>query len=242
MDLNAIKGAIYSRRSHRAYFDTPLSKERIEEILSFARDTKPLYPDIGVHIAVLERGSIYTTMKWAPPQFIAIYSERGAGYLTNAGFILGQIDLYLQSRGLGACYIGLGKPQDGAEHTCPPSMEFVMLLAFGLTKEKMRTGTNEFERRSPAEISDAPDIRLEPARLSPSAMNSQSWYFTHEGDCIHAFRREISRSEAVRRMNRIDLGLSLASLYVAYPESFAFSNLSTPPVLDNSEYIGTITL
>lgn len=237
-----MREAIYYRRSHRAYEEGPLDGEVIAEVLDVARKMKPLYSNIKTFITLLDSSEVYVRQDWTPKQFIAIYSEQAEGYITNAGFILGQVDLYLQSLGYGACYIGLGKPNDGGAISRPDGMEFVMLLAFGKTRENMREGAPEFNRKALLEISDTADARLEPARLSPSAMNSQSWYFVGRDGGFHLFRREITRSVAVIRLNRFDVGLALANLYVAYPDTFAHFKDTPTPVLSNSEYITTVTL
>lgn len=44
-----------------------------------------------------------------------------------------------------------------------------------------------FKRKSMEQITDRPDAKLEPARLAPSAVNSQPWFFAHEGDTIHVW-------------------------------------------------------
>ncbi|MBQ4550147.1 MAG: nitroreductase, partial [Oscillospiraceae bacterium] len=85
-----------------------------------------------------------------------------------------------------------------------------------------------------AQIADTPDPRLEPARLAPSAVNSQPWYFTHEGDAIHVYRS--------RKGSRLDAGIALAHLYVANEKTFHFFKADQITDLAGYTYIGSVTL
>lgn len=46
--------------------------------------------------------------------------------MVNAGFIYQQVDLYLQSQGFGACWIGMGKAKSSRK-----DLKSVILIAFG---------------------------------------------------------------------------------------------------------------
>src|SRR5690606_38406218 len=100
-------------------------------------------------------------------------------YLTNAGYILQQLDLYLSANGLGSCWLGIAKPTK--DESFFSGLKFVITLAFGKPAEKLhRNEIGEFNRLPLDKIRDAVgmDNLLEPARLAPSANNSQRWYFT----------------------------------------------------------------
>ena len=84
------------------------------------------------------------------------------------------------------------------------------------------------------QITDKPDPRLEPARLAPSAVNSQPWYFTHEGDTIHLY--------CSKKGSPLDAGIALAHLFVANGECFRFFKGENVPELAGYAYIGSITL
>ncbi|MBR6555421.1 MAG: hypothetical protein IKT90_04320, partial [Clostridia bacterium] len=74
------------------------------------------------------------------------------------------------------------------------------------------------------------------ARLAPSSINSQPWFFTHEGNVIHAYCTKIS---VIPDMNRIDMGIALAHMYVAEPETFRFFRAENPPPVSGYTYIGS---
>ena len=119
--------------------------------------------------------------------------------------------------------------------TSVEGMKFVIMLAFGHPKgDRLRHDLKGFKRKSMEQITDKPDSRLEPARLAPSAVNSQPWYFTHEGDAIHLF--------CSKKGSRLDVGIALAHLFVANEESFHFFKTENVPEMTGYGYIGSLTL
>lgn len=231
---------IYRRRSVRAYTDQPV--ENVQEILDFIATAKPLHPDIRVQTRIVDKAQVRFYMPWKSPQLLAIYSETKPGYLENVGFLFQQVDLYLQSRGLGSCWMGLGKVRERLEDL--GDLEFVILIAFGWPKHNdLRTGASDFKRNGPEEIADYADSLLEPARLAPSSTNSQPWYFVHGEDAIHVYRNRagLLRHKMLGNMNQIDMGIALAHLYVSHPSSFRFFTAEAP-MLDGKDYAGTISL
>ena len=226
---------IYKRKSCRSFTGKPVDAETIEQIMSF--DMTPLYPDIKVRWDIVPRNQVRCICPWTTPQVITIYSEECEGWLENVGFLFQQMDLYLQSIGLGVCWLGMGKLN---AKTAPdvPGMKFAIMLAFGHPKGNvLRHSPDDFRRKSLAQIADQPDPKLEPARLAPSSVNSQPWYFTHEGDTIHAY---CTKASIIPDMNRIDMGIALAHMYVAEPETFRFFRAETPPEKPGYAYIGSI--
>ena len=223
---------IYHRKSCRSFTGKPVDSEMIEKILSF--EPKPLYPDIKVHMDIVSRDRVRCICPWTTPQLIAIYSEEKPGYLENIGFLFQQMDLHLQTMGLGVCWLGMGRmnPRTTAQ---VEGMKFVIMMAFGYPKgDQLRHDLRGFKRKPMEQIMDQPDARLEPARLAPSAVNSQPWYFTHEGDTVHVY--------CSSKGSRLDAGIALAHLYVAGEETFRFFKENTWKELDGYNYIGSITL
>ena len=229
MTLNEM---IYHRKSCRSFTGKPVDAEMIEKILSF--ELKSLYPEIKTHMNVVSRDKVKCICPWTTPQLITIYSEETEGYLENIGFLFQQMDLYLQTLGLGVCWLGLGRmnPKTTAE---VKGMKFVIMLAFGHPKgDQLRRDMKGFKRKSLAQISDIPDPRLEPARVAPSAVNSQPWYFTHDGSTIHL--------HCSKKGSRLDAGIALAHLYVANEESFHFFKTETVTEVSGYRYIGSMSL
>ena len=240
-----MKQTIYKRRSVRSYSNQPVSEEMLRQIADRIDTLTPLYSSIKVRARIVKREQVRCLFPWTPPHLIAIYSEEAEGHLENVGFLFQQADLYLQSIGLGSCWIGMGRM--AKEETTDESLDglhFVILLAFGTpNNQPARTTSADFKRRTLAEISDKEDKRLEPARLAPSSINSQPWYFLHDtDDAIHVFRTRPSRLKSLVGMNRIDVGIALGQLYVADPEHFSFFRVDSPPSLKDAQYTGSLHL
>ncbi len=229
MTLNEM---IYHRKSCRSFSGKPVCAEMIEKILSF--DLKPLYSDIKVRMDIVGRDSVKCICPWTTPQLIAVYSEVTEGYLENIGFLFQQMDLYLQTLSLGVCWLGMGRMNPKTTEEVE-GMKFVIMLAFGEPKgDQLRHDLKGFRRKSLDQIADSADPRLEPARLAPSAVNSQPWYFAHEGNVIHVY--------CSKKGSRLDAGIALAHLYVANGEAFRFFSQTDSAELPGYDYIGSITL
>jgi hypothetical protein len=124
------------------------------------------------------------------------------------------------------------------------SMEFVILLGFGKPQgTPLRIGSADFKRKTPAQIADREDTALEPARVAPSSTNSQPWFFTHEEDAYHAYMATdgLRRHTMIGSMNRIDMGIALAHMYVANEARFRYF-CADAPKKDGYKYIGSFTL
>ncbi len=223
---------IFHRKSCRSFTNVPVDAATMETIKAFSMT--PLYPEIKVHWDIVPRNQVKCICPWTTPQLITIYSEKKEGYLENVGFLFQQMDLYLQTLGLGVCWLGMGK-MNPKTTTEVEGMKFVIMLAFGYPKgDQLRHDLKGFKRKPLEQITDQADSRLEPARLAPSAVNSQPWYFVHEGDRIHVYSN--------LRGSRLDAGIALAHLYVANEESFRFFKTEKMTDLPGYSYIGSTSL
>ncbi|QNU65376.1 nitroreductase [Ruminiclostridium herbifermentans] len=219
MTNQELYNAIFKRKSVRKYDMTPLSEEILDEIKSYVDNLMPLIDNIRYSISFLSEvdTKLLIPVKFAP-HYICIYSEKKDGYLTNAGFLLQQIDLYLSARGIGSCWLGFFKPKK--EVNTQNGLEFVILLAFGNPKESVhRKSISEFSRKSISEISliKSAEKLLEPVRLAPSAINSQPWFFSGDLNEIIVSRQKLSKLKApfVDRYNQIDIGIALYHLWLS---------------------------
>ena len=230
--LMTLKEMIYKRKSCRSFLDRPVEDILIEQIKAYSM--KPLYPDIKVHWEIVSRSQVRCICPWTTKQLIAVYAEEKDGYLENAGFLFQQLELYLQTLGMGVCWLGLGRmnPKNARQ---VPGMKFVIMLAFGYPKgEQLRGSLKEFKRKEIEKITDRADPKLECARLAPSAVNSQPWYFTHEGGVIRVYCNQIG--------TRLDAGIAMAHLYVENPETFRFHKEAVAPEIPDYDYIGSVSL
>ena len=103
-----LEDTIYKRQSIRSYDDSPLDNQTLDEIRDFIDNAKELNPNIKWSYEILPTENISTMMRWKAPHYIAIFSEEKENYYQNVGFIFQQVDLFLQSKGIGTCWIGMG--------------------------------------------------------------------------------------------------------------------------------------
>ena len=232
---------IYKRKSCRSFTGTPVADSKLKKIR--ALNMKPLYPDIKVHWEIVPREQVKCICPWTTPQVITIYSEKKYGFLENVGFLFQQLDLQLQCLGLGVCWLGMGRLNSQSARQID-GMEFVIMLAFGYPNgNALRKDTVEFKRKALAEISDWEDPLLEPARLAPSSVNSQPWYFTHEDDVIHVYCTQKGiLKQALNEMNQIDIGIALAHLYITAPETFHSFEADSYSAVKGYKYITSIII
>ena len=209
---------IFKRKSIREYDLTPLDEHTLAEIMAHTNALKPLYDDIKIEMKLLSQKDVKGLFLAKAPHYLAVFSETKDGYLTNVGFMLQQMDLFFSANGMGSCWQGMPKPTK--EILNRSKLEFVILLAFGKPKERLhRESVSEFQRKPLGEITDikGSDELLEPARLAPSAMNRQQWFFTGNASTIHAYRAKSSFLTAFmfEKMSKVSMGIAICHLWIA---------------------------
>jgi hypothetical protein len=204
---------IFKRKSIRRYESIPLDEATLVKITNRLSQLKPLYEDIKTELKILPANTVKGLFAAKAPHYLAIFSEEKEGYLTNAGYLLQQMDLYLSANGLGCCWLGAAKPS--GEFIKGSRLKFVISLAFGRPTEQLqRAGVGEFKRYSLDKISDARgmDDLLEPARLAPSANNSQRWFFTGGEGKLNVY---VNNSLILNRVSMIDAGIAICHIWMA---------------------------
>ncbi len=209
---------IFKRKSIRNYDLTSFDENTLKEISDHLQALKPLYEDIKIELMIVSPDLVKRRMMKKAPHYIAVFSESKDGYLTNVGFMLQQMDLFLSERGIGSCWQGI--PQPTKELLNSSNLEFVIFLAFGKPSEELyRTDVAQFKRKSFQEITDIKDADalLEPARLAPSATNSQPWFFTGNNKILHVYgvKPGFIKSLMIKKYIPIDVGISIYHLKVA---------------------------
>ena len=93
-------------------------------------------------------------------------------------------------------------------------------------------------------ISDMEDERLIPARLAPSAINSQPWYFKHVDDGFDVYQKKqnIVKRQVLKKWNPIDVGIALAHMYVANENTFEFYKKTDFENVKGYTYTGSIKI
>lgn len=172
------------------------------------------------------------------PYYLCLYSEIKEGYLENAGFILQQMTLYLSSKGIGSCWMGIAKPPKEFMQL-KDDKQFVIMLAFGLPAEPIhRDNVAQFKRKPLDKITDISDAvaLLEPVRLAPSGINKQPWFFTGDKKEIIVTRvnNRLLNATIYNKTNLVDMGIALYHLFLSANHlgmsvSFNFEAFSTRP-------------
>lgn len=238
-----LEDTIYKRQSIRSYDDAPLDNQTLDEIRDFIDNAKELNPNIKWSYEILPTENISTMMRWKAPHYIAIFSEEKENYYQNIGFIFQQVDLFLQSKGIGACWIGMGSPKNYENPN--KDQKFIIIIAIGKPKSNLYREISQFRRKSLDEISDNADEKLVPAQFAPSASNTQPWYFTHNDDGSYdLYRVKLGRlrNRFYKKWNQIDTGIALAHLYVANEDSFRFYMKDNPKELKGLFYAGSFEI
>jgi len=209
---------IFKRKSVRKYDLNPLDDNILFEIESFVNKVEPLYKNIETEIRIVQKEGVNVLLPIRAPHYLVMNSENKEGYLTNAGYMLQQVDLFLSSKGIGSCYLGMALPTKVTKKAS--KLEFVIVLAFGKPEEAVhRTDISEFKRKALSEITSITDSGqlLEAARLAPSATNSQPWYFTGGKGVVNLYcvKSNIIKAMVYDKMNKIDMGIALYHIAVS---------------------------
>lgn len=224
---------IYIRKSCRDYLDETIDMDLIH---NFMESVNPLIDEINYHYEILTRDEVNVRNRWSAPYYLAVYSEKKENYLMNVGFIFQQLCLYLQSRGIGTCWVGLDVPKN-------KTSEFVIPISFGRSDDITRE-LSKFKRKELSEISDFEDEKLIPAQLAPSAINSQPWYFKHvnDGFDVYQVKQNILKRQILEKLNMIDMGIALAHMYLSNMDTFEFKIKTSFDDLKGYTYIGSIKI
>lgn len=231
--LMNLEEQIYIRKSCRKYEDDEIDMSIIHD---FMDDVKPLNEDIDYHYEILTRDNVNVRNRWASPYYLTLYSEKKDNYGENLGFVFQQLCLHLQGLGIGNCWVGLDVPKE-------KNPDFVISIAFGKSG-RMTRNRDEFKRKSLSKISDFEDEKLIPAQLSPSAINSQPWYFKHDdaGFDVYCVKHNVLKRKILGKWNHIDMGISLAHMYVANVNTFELYKKTNFENLKGHTYIGSIKI
>lgn len=206
-----------------------INDEEFNNISEFINNAKKLN-DSEITYEILTVDDVKLKTRWNAPYYFAIYGNDRI----NAGFIFQQVSLYLQTLGIGNCWVGMGEPEVKKDN-------FIILIAFGKSDDYTREIT-KFKRKNINDFSDFEDDKLKPAYYAPSAINSQPWYFKHNDNNYDVYQTKSNflKRKIVGKLNQIDMGIALAHLYVSYPESFEFKVNNSYDELKGYDYIGTV--
>ncbi len=248
---------IFARKSIRNFCQERIDWETLEDILKFADSLPMLIKDSKVEFKLVsnieQKQGFNGPFAIKAPYYICLSAEKTEDYLLNAGYLMQQLNLYIESKGLGTCFLGAANP--GRALKSSMKYDYVISLAFGKSKGPVYRDPSEANRLPEDELvvykeEVSSNIRkmLEAARLAPSSLNNQPWRFVVYKNRIHVFARKNPWfAKPLDRMKMIDMGIMMANLLIAAEElwidvkvakSYALKNKSFP----NNEYILTVLI
>lgn len=250
MEITDYYSIIFKRKSIRNFDPTPLDDNTLKEISNHLQALKPMYDDIKTELKIVRSDEVKRKMMIKAPHFIAAFSEVKDGYLTNIGFVLQQMDLFLSRNGMGSGWQATPKPKK--EVLKGSNLEFVIFMAFGKPNEPLhRTSVSEFKRKPLSRITDitGADELLEVARIAPSAANKQLWFFTGNKSLIHAYSVKPGFLGAImtKKYIPIDMGIALYHLKVAAEHfgkkaEIVFDEMAKMNAPKGNEYIASLKM
>ena len=232
--------SIFTRASTRKFDSAPLSAQALEDFETFITGVKPLVPEVKLTHKIVGADGVKGLALPKAPHYLLISGREHPLRNTAAGFCFQQAELYLYSRGYATRWLNSVSPRQ-------PDSNFIIGIALGKPSEPAVRKPGDFDRRPLEDISSGTDSRLEAARLAPSGMNGQPWYFAASGGVIHVYYRPSLGGIKGRlyHLTDLDVGIALAHLKAAGDhegKSFRFtvnqSSAPTPP--KGFAYVGTV--
>lgn len=248
---------IFSRKSIRSFYQERVDWEIIDEILKFADSLPMLTKGIKVEFKLVS--NIETNQGFngpfsiKAPYYICLSSEKKDDYLLNAGYLMQQISLYIETKGLGACFLGGASPGWGLKNTM--KFDYIIALAFGKSREPLYRDSILAKRYTEKELvvykeEVSSDVRklLDAAHLAPSSYNNQPWRFVVYKNRIHIFTKKNPWfAKPLAKLQMIDIGIMLANMMIAAEELWLDVKLTRSDaimgkLLQNNEYVLTVLI
>ena len=222
---------IRKRKSIRKYERTPLDDATLAGVREQIKKITPLYPEIKYSIDITDKTKGLLAQGSGATSFLIFCGEESPESYENVGYLGQQMDLYFTANGLGACWLGMAKPNGKSV------LPYVISMAFGKPAEPLHRSLSEFKRKSLSEISEGEDKRLDAARLAPSGMNAQGWYFVATNGAIRCYRKKTRLHS--KKLGCIDMGIAFWHI-ASESEKFSFSKEPDAPERKGFVYVGTV--
>lgn len=207
--MKELYNEIFRRKSFRNETGLKLSQSEMIEAEQKITELRKLDDNIKTKIKII-KSSLTTANRGEI--CIEFFSEKKDGYLLNAGYMLQQLELFLCSKNIGSCWMGMAKPDSD---TCD-GLDYVIMLACSKAEDgSFRKSVDDFNRKSTDEICEGSvDGKVvEAVRLAPSACNTQCWHIKGENGRIVFFRDTRIEScippQKLAFFNTIDMGIAL---------------------------------
>ena len=235
---NKLYKSIYQRKSCRKYHMQPLSQEKIDEIDEKISTFDTLYPDVSLSHRFIQKGKGIFHVQ--APHYLIIEGKGEKGELEAAGFLYEQLVLWFNTVSVGCVWLGMTKDPDSKQKG-----NDIITIGFGIAAESNRREVSEFKRKPIAEITNAPtDVCIEAARLAPSGVNIQPWYFEKQGEEIFLYQKKLGLPLSLAyKLSDLDMGIALCHYALACEEkgfAFSFTRDNSLPVKSGYNSFGII--
>ena len=231
---------IEKRKSIRRYDPKKLDSETLKKVKEQLEKLTPLYSNIGYRVEIVDKTKRAFGIN--APHYLLFYSEEKKGAYENIGFIGQQMDLFFSENGLGSCWVGVAKPEDKKVEEAKKSEKeiYIICISFGKPAETLHRERKDFRRKPLSKMSQGDDPRLEAARLAPSGVNAQNWFFSHEAGKIHCYCKKTSglKKLFLGKLALIDLGIAICHI-AKESDDFKFIHEDTAPKKEGYFYVGT---
>lgn len=239
--------SIFVRKSCRDFDMTPLPAEELDAIRDKIASFPTLYPDVKLEIGLVGPSDIRGMYLVEAPHYLTVFGTGDPREIASTGFLFEQWVLWMTTQGYGTVWLGMTRlAKGGGGHS------HIVTIAFGRPADSATRTLAEFRRRPLSEIATGCDPRLEAARLAPSGMNSQPWYFIvpeqapSNTPVIWVYRKRAGLKGLVYSLQDLDVGIALAHLALAservgLPFSFsAEKEQGAPKAPSSHDYFGVV--
>ncbi len=230
---------IFKRKSFHVFTGIEkLSNDDINDINEFIKNVKHL-DDTKIAYRIVPTDE--TNCICGAEYCIVFYSEKTDNYLRNIGYIGEQVDLYLTSKNIGACWFGVGKPDVKQVE----GLDYVIMIAIAkMSEDKFRKDSTKVQRKDVDEIWRGDRMNIaQVVGLAPSACNSQPWFVENNGDTLSVYRcKRMGPAkipfDAMAYFNKIDIGIFMCVLEICLDhENYNISKVLFPDNVNNVEKV-----
>ncbi len=252
------------RKSVRNYQNKLIPADKINAIKDYIADEKNYIAPFGnaVRFELLEHGNVDTkNLISHAPTYVIVITKNEQRALFDAGYVFEKFILFLESFGLGSCYLNSGFQRDSVVLNTPLESDEVMILASPIgfeggnkslkakgcdifLKRNQRKDIDEmfFKGKERAVITDL-DLREKLNYLvwAPSGLNSQPWRIIFEDDKAHFYidKKLAEKKRGDFHIHYLDMGI-IACHYAIVFDKYAFTSEQNPAHYDDMDYIITI--
>lgn len=219
--------AIEIRKSVRRYSEKTVPRVLIDQILNCADKIPTVFSEktceIRIYSALEAERKIKGKFRVKAPYYLAVFCGKSSAALVEAGCFAQRLVLYMTTKGLGTCYQGGSKLNEGE---IPAGKQLATIIAFGYAEGQSFRDVKQI-RRHPLNqlcsyreiVGEDMRILLKTARLAPSAMNRQPWRFEVWKDRIAIYVMEDSILKNMLVSGQLfDIGIVLCHILEAADE------------------------